>query len=98
MAAQITVKGPDGSSATVDEGVTAQQALQALGAIRGQVLAARVDGDVRDLSETVADGASVEPVAADSDDGRTVLRHSVAHILAQAVTDLFPDAKFAIGP
>ncbi len=98
MAAQITVKGPDGSSAVADVGVTAQQALQALGAIRGQVLAARVDGDVRDLSETVADGSSVEPVAADSDEGRTVLRHSVAHILAQAVTDLFPDAKFAIGP
>ncbi|HVL98508.1 MAG TPA: threonine--tRNA ligase [Egibacteraceae bacterium] len=53
---------------------------------------------VRDLATPVADGASVEPVAADSEEGRAVLRHSVAHIMAQAVTDLFPEAKFAIGP
>ena len=94
----ITVKGPDGASATVAAGATAQEALQALGLIRGQVLAARVDGTTRDLSTPVTDGATVEAVPADSDEGREVLRHSVAHIMAQAVTDLFGDAKFAIGP
>jgi threonyl-tRNA synthetase len=95
---KITVTGPDGATAEVDDGTTAQQALGALKAIRGQVLAARVDGVTRDLHTAVADGASLEPIPADSDEGREILRHSVAHIMAQAVTDLWPEAKFAIGP
>jgi threonyl-tRNA synthetase len=95
---QITVSGPDGAQVSVPEGTTAQEALQTLGAIRGQVLAAKVDGRTRDLDTPVDDGATLEPVPADSDEGREVLRHSVAHIMAQAVTDLFPEAKFAIGP
>ncbi|MGH8908242.1 MAG: threonine--tRNA ligase [Egibacteraceae bacterium] len=101
---QIVVKGPDGSSASLPAGATAQDALRALQAEKaergplGQVLAARVDGEPRDLAAPVSDGATVEPVPAASDDGRHILRHSCAHIMAQAVTDLFPGAKFAIGP
>jgi threonyl-tRNA synthetase len=96
--AELTITGPDGTTATVPDDATAQDALKALGAIRGQVLAARVDGRVRDLSTPVHEGAVCEPIPADSDEGREVLRHSTAHIMAQAVTDLWPDAKFAIGP
>ncbi len=95
---QIVVKGPDGASANVAGGASAREALEALGARKGQVLAAKVDGRACDLDAPVADGATVEPVPADSDEGRAILRHSVAHIMAQAVTDLWPDAKFAIGP
>ena len=95
---QITVKGADGASASVAEGASAQDALQALGTLRGQVVAAKVDGRLRDLDARVTDGTTVEPVPADTEEGRAVVRHSVAHILAQAVTDLFPGAKFAIGP
>ncbi|HVM13094.1 MAG TPA: threonine--tRNA ligase [Egibacteraceae bacterium] len=95
---QILVKGPGGTDARLDSGASALQALQALQAVRGQVLAARIDGSIRDLDAPVTDGATVEPVPADSEEGRTILRHSVAHIMAQAVTDLFPEAKFAIGP
>jgi threonyl-tRNA synthetase len=95
---QIVVKGPQGAQASLPADATAQDALESLGLIRGQVVAARVDGEVRDLTATVTDGVTVEPVSADSEEGRSVLRHSVAHIMAQAVTDLFPGAKFAIGP
>ncbi|MGH8903756.1 MAG: threonine--tRNA ligase [Egibacteraceae bacterium] len=95
---QIVVKAPDGASASLPAGATTHDALRALGTIRGQVLAARVDGQVRDLHAQVSDGTTVEPVPADTDEGRHILRHSVAHIMAQAVTDLFPGAKFAIGP
>ncbi|MGH8931945.1 MAG: threonine--tRNA ligase [Egibacteraceae bacterium] len=95
---QIVVKSPHGVSASLPAGATAQDALRALGSVKGQVLAARVDGDVHDLAFLVSDGASVEPVPADSDEGRAILRHSTAHIMAQAVTDLFGEAKFAIGP
>ncbi len=63
-----------------------------------QVIAARVDGTLRDLAHELADGDSVEGVAIDSADGHDILRHSTAHVLAQAVQDLFPDAKLGIGP
>ena len=62
------------------------------------VIAARVDGDLRDLAHELAEGAEVEPVAIDSADGRAILRHSTAHVLAQAVQELFPGARLGIGP
>ncbi len=63
-----------------------------------QVIAARVAGELRDLAHPLSDGDEVEAVAIDSDDGRDILRHSCAHVLAQAVQDLYPDAKLGIGP
>ncbi|WP_415090269.1 threonine--tRNA ligase [Nocardioides sp.] len=62
------------------------------------VIAARVNGQLKDLSYDVADGDEVEPVAIDSADGRDILRHSTAHVMAQAVQQLFPEAKLGIGP
>lgn len=56
------------------------------------------DGTLRDLSWTPQADADVTPVAADSDEGRSVIRHSAAHVLAQAVQELFPQAKLGIGP
>jgi threonyl-tRNA synthetase len=63
-----------------------------------EVVVARVDGQLRDLSWLLSDGDVVEPVAADSPEGRAVIRHSTAHVLAQAVQQAFPDAKLGIGP
>ena len=94
----ITITGPGESRAELTRGTTAREALSELGAIRGQVVAARVDGVIRDLDNRLDDAGAVEPIAVDTDEGREILRHSVAHIMAQAVTDLYPDAKFAIGP
>ncbi len=62
------------------------------------VIAARVNGELKDLSYELADGDLVESVAIDSKDGRDILRHSTAHVLAQAVQQLFPQAKLGIGP
>ncbi len=56
------------------------------------------EGKLRDLSWTPDVDAEVTPVAADTDDGRSVIRHSAAHVLAQAVQELFPAAKLGIGP
>jgi threonyl-tRNA synthetase len=56
------------------------------------------DGKLRDLSWVPDADAEVTPVAANTEDGRSVVRHSCAHVLAQAVQDLFPDAKLGIGP
>src|SRR4029079_4029514 len=55
-------------------------------------------GRVRDLSWAPESEVEVEPVAADTEDGRSVIRHSAAHVLAQAVQQEFPEAKLGIGP
>jgi threonyl-tRNA synthetase len=62
------------------------------------IVVARIGGELRDLHTVLADGDSVEGVAIDSADGRAVLRHSTAHVLAQAVQQLYPEAKLGIGP
>ncbi|MFI8931923.1 threonine--tRNA ligase [Streptomyces sp. NPDC053474] len=62
------------------------------------IVAARVGGELKDLAYAVQDGEEVEPVEISSEDGLNILRHSAAHVMAQAVQDLFPDAKLGIGP
>jgi len=62
------------------------------------VVAMKVDDELQDLFREVPDGAVVEPVTIDSPDGLNVLRHSTAHVLAQAVQQVNPDAKLGIGP
>ncbi|MBF4162219.1 threonine--tRNA ligase [Nocardioides acrostichi] len=62
------------------------------------VIVARVGGELKDLSYELADGDEVEGIAIDSPDGLDVLRHSCAHVMAQAVQDLYPEAKLGIGP
>ncbi|MGW7251744.1 threonine--tRNA ligase [Streptomyces decoyicus] len=62
------------------------------------VVAARVAGELKDLAYEVADGDAVEPVEITSEDGLNILRHSTAHVMAQAVQELFPEAKLGIGP
>ena len=93
MSAQITVNVA-GNERSVAEGTTAADLF---GADR-TVLVARVDGELRDLAHVLADGDTVEPVTADEPDGLNVLRHSAAHVLAQAVQQVNPDAKLGIGP
>jgi len=83
-----------GSERVVEAGTTAGAAL---GPDSG-VIAARVNGELRDLACLLADGDVVEPVDIASDPGRYILRHSAAHVMAQAVQELFPQAKLGIGP
>ncbi|GAA0406738.1 threonine--tRNA ligase [Microbispora corallina] len=84
-----------GAERVVAAGTTAGEALDADGR---SVIAARINGDLRDLAAEVADGDVVEPVAVDSPDGRAILRHSTAHVMAQAVQEIFPEARLGIGP
>ncbi|MCI0686058.1 MAG: threonine--tRNA ligase [Sporichthyaceae bacterium] len=87
---------------SVAAGTTAGQLLadpelaQAVGGT--PVVAVRVNGGARDLAHVLGDGDVVEPILIDSAEGRAIMRHSCAHVLAQAVQDLFPDAKLGIGP
>jgi threonyl-tRNA synthetase len=97
--ADITVTLPDGSSRSLPQGSTAADLASSIGrGLAKAAVAATVDGREVDLGSPLPDGASVSVVTADSDEGRYVLRHSTAHVMAQAVCDLFPGAKYAIGP
>ncbi|SDZ03427.1 threonyl-tRNA synthetase [Herbiconiux ginsengi] len=62
------------------------------------VVAMRVNGELKDLATTVTDADTVEPVTIDSPDGLAILRHSAAHVAAQAVQQINPEAKLGIGP
>ncbi len=79
---------------TVTTGTTAAD----LFADERAVIAAKVNGELRDLAYALSDGDEVEPVEIDSAEGLAILRHSTAHVMAQAVQELFPDAKLGIGP
>ncbi|MBD0315181.1 MAG: threonine--tRNA ligase [Nitrospiraceae bacterium] len=94
---QITLK--DGRSGVVDPGQTVGAALSALGVTLGpDILAAKVNGQVVDLSRPLLEDATIEPVRFDSPEGRDVYRHSSTHIMAQAVKEVFPNAQLTIGP
>jgi len=85
-----------GREHVVEASTTAGGAL-AMAAENGAI-AARVNGTLRDLTWRLEDGDAVEPIELSSADGLAILRHSTAHVLAQAVQDLHPDAKLGIGP
>ena len=93
MSAQITVHVA-GSERSVPSGTTAGDLFEGL----REIIVARVGGQLVDLSHVLQDGDTVEPVTIDSEDGLNVLRHSCAHVLAQAVQQVHPDAKLGIGP
>ena len=94
MAAEEIEVLVEGQGATVTQGTTAAE----LFADRKEVVVARVNGELKDLSAVLSAGDEVEPVSVDSPDGLNVLRHSAAHVMAQAVQQLRPDAKLGIGP
>ena len=97
--ADIKITLPDGSPRTLAEGATATTLAESIGSrLAKAAVAAIVNGDEWDLGRPLPDGAVVAIITSDSDEGRHVLRHSTAHVMAQAVTQLFPGAKFSIGP
>ena len=85
-----------GRPVQVAHGASAGQLLKGFG--NGRLVAARVNGKPVDLSCPVGEGATVEPVLADSPEGLEILRHSTAHLMAQAVQQLFPGVQVTIGP
>jgi threonyl-tRNA synthetase len=95
MSSQFTVS-LDGHSRSVPRGTTILEVLD--GAAGRQVVAARLNGKLVDLSRPIEEDATVEPVKSDSPEGLDVLRHSTAHLMAQAVQSLYPGTQVTIGP
>jgi threonyl-tRNA synthetase len=88
---KITVDG-------VATAIAADQRPTQIFAERKDVVVCRINGELRDLWTELADGDVVESVTIDSEDGLKVLRHSTAHVMAQAVQQIYPEAKLGIGP
>lgn len=89
----MTSESPSIASVVASERTTGAELFSQPG-----VIAMRVEGEIRDLHSAVDAGQSAEPVMVDSAQGLEILRHSAAHVLAQAVQTLNPDAKLGIGP
>lgn len=98
-AALIDVRLPDGSTKQLPSGASAADLAAAIGSrLAKAAIAAVVNDHETDLHAPLASGDRVAIITVDSDAGRHVLRHSTAHVLAQAVLQLFPGAKFTVGP
>jgi threonyl-tRNA synthetase len=90
---------PDGSPLELPEGANGHDAAAAIGArLARAAVAVQVDGEVRDLRLPVRDGETLRILTERDPEALAVLRHSTAHVMAQAVLHLWPDAKIAIGP
>ena len=97
--ADLKITLPDGSLRELPQGSTAGDLAAAIArGLAKRAVAATVNGAQVDLTAPLPDGAEVAIITADTPEGRYVLRHSTAHVMAQAVLQLWPGAKFAIGP
>ena len=98
-AATIDISLPDGSVRTLPQGSTGLDLAKSIGSrLAKAAVATVVNGSECDLGSALPAGAVVAIITSDSEAGRHVLRHSTAHVLAQAVLQMYPGAKFTIGP
>ena len=97
--AEISITLPDGSQREVADDSTVLTLATSISRNLGKAaIAGVVNGQQVDLSQSLKQGDSVEIITVESDQGRHVLRHSTAHVMAQAVLNLYPGAKYTIGP
>jgi threonyl-tRNA synthetase len=98
-ATKLSLKLPDGSALNLDQGATGADAAAAIGKrLAKDALAVKADGVLLDLSAPLPDGAEIEIVTASSDEALELIRHDAAHVLAESVLELWPQAKISIGP
>lgn len=99
VAPGISVVLPDGSAKQLGAGATGAELASAIGPrLAKEAIAVRVDGILRDLTAPLPTGARVEILTPSSKEGLRILRHSCAHLMAQAILRLFPEAQFEDGP
>jgi threonyl-tRNA synthetase len=97
--ADISVLLPDGSSRSLPQGASVADLAASIGSrLAKAAVAGTINGTEVDLTAPLTNGVTVSVITDNSDEGRHVLRHSTAHVLAQAVVQLFPGAQFSIGP
>ena len=95
----INITLPDNSVKTFPEGITAQEVANSIGpGLARAVVVAKIDGVLKDLNYKIPKDSSLELFTGDTPEGHDTLLHSTAHLMAQAVKALYPNAKFTIGP
>ncbi|MEM7277900.1 MAG: threonine--tRNA ligase [Pseudomonadota bacterium] len=93
------IRLPDGSSRSFDSPPTGLELATSIGTgLAKAAVAVRVNGELRDLSRELPDNAEVAIITRDSDEGLEIIRHDAAHVLAEAVKELFPETQVTIGP
>ncbi len=99
MSEQIKITLPDGSARSYDKGTTGLQIAESISSgLARAALSITANGDILDLDRPINSDATVSINTWDTDDGKYTFWHSSAHLLAEAVQDLYPEAKFGIGP
>jgi threonyl-tRNA synthetase len=96
---EINVVSRKGGSRKLPKGISAGEALKSLGEKKGNpAVAAKVDGELVDLSRPLEEDCTLEPLEQNSEEALEILRHTASHVMAQAVQSLYPEAKITIGP
>ena len=96
--AMISVDVGEGDSHEYASGISVGEVIKNVHGRKSGAVAALVDGEERDMSYSLEGDCKVDPILGSSEEGLYILRHSCAHLLAQAVTQLYPEAKPTIGP
>jgi len=96
--AMVSVELSDGTTHEYAGGITAGEVIFNVHGKKSGAVAVLIDGEERDFSHVIESDCTIKPILGDSDEGLYILRHSCAHLLAQAVLELFPEAKPTIGP
>ena len=95
----MEIKLPDGSVKTLEDGATVYDVAASIGAgLAKAALAGKINGELVDVTTPVTDGASIEIITDKSPEALGIMRHSCAHVMAEAVQILFPGAQIAFGP
>lgn len=99
MAAEISIKFPDGAEKQFPLGVTGEEIAGSISpGLKKQALAIKIDGEPVDLRRELSHGGEMEIITYKNDEGIEIMRHSTAHLLAQAIKRLYKDVKFGVGP
>src|SRR3954470_11810591 len=95
----MKVQLPDGTPLELEDGATGADAARAIGeGLARAALAYRQNGELKDLTAPLEDGEPIEIVTGKSDEALELIRHDTAHVLAEAVLELYPGVKISIGP
>ncbi len=95
----VKIKLPDGSVKEVAEGTTGKQIAEKIGpGLAKAALAVKINGELKDLSKPVEEDADLQIITARDDEGLEIMRHSCAHVMAEAISNIWPEAKLVYGP
>ncbi|MGO1881602.1 MAG: TGS domain-containing protein, partial [Staphylococcus equorum] len=96
---QINIKFPDGNSKVFDKGTTTEDIAHSISpGLRKKAVAGKLNGQLIDLTRPIDEDGSIEIVTPGSDEALEVLRHSTAHLMAQALKRLYGNVHFGVGP